>query len=150
MMENKYASVKAKAGGISHERRRDAEKQTVVFGFDGVIHSYISGWKGVGIASDPPVEGIREAIHEIRNAGYKVVVVSTRCRTDTGSIAVSKYLRKHDIHVDSIEAEKPPAIVYIDDRAICFDGKVENLLEQIQNFQPWTKKIKDAIGYVEE
>lgn len=119
-------------------------KGTVVFDFDGVIHSYISGWKGIAVIPDPPVRGIREAIHDIRNAGYEVAVVSTRCSTDTGTMAICKYLRKHDIHVDRILAEKPPAIVYIDDRAICFDGKAENLLEQVQNFQPWTKRIEQV------
>lgn len=36
-------------------------KQTVVFDFDGVIHSYTSGWKGETIIPDPPVPGIKEA-----------------------------------------------------------------------------------------
>ncbi len=29
-------------------------KQTVVFDFDGVIHSYTSGWKGATVIPDPP------------------------------------------------------------------------------------------------
>lgn len=37
-------------------------KQTVVFDFDGVIHSYTSGWKGATVIPDPPVPGIKEAI----------------------------------------------------------------------------------------
>ena len=51
-------------------------KPTVVFDFDGVIHSYTSGWKGTTEIPDPPVPGIREAIEHIRLAGYRVVVVS--------------------------------------------------------------------------
>lgn len=35
-------------------------KQTVVFDFDGVIHSYTSGWHGACVADDPVVPGIRE------------------------------------------------------------------------------------------
>ena len=41
--------------------------------------------------------------------------------------------------LDDIRKEKPPAIVYIDDRAICFDGHPETLLAKIVNFTPWNK-----------
>lgn len=115
-------------------------KQTVVFDFDGVINSYKSGWQGLTLISDEPVEGIKEAIAEIRKAGYEVVVVSTRCADYHGKCAVIDYLNKHDIEVDDVMAEKPPAIVYIDDRAICFDGQPETLLGKINDFQPWYKK----------
>ena len=106
-------------------------KQTIVFDFDGVIHSYSSGWKGVDVIPDPPVPGIKEAIDEIRAAGYEVIIVSTRCATQEGAEAIGKYLSKYNICPDDIRKEKPPAIVYIDDRAICFDGHAEALLNQI-------------------
>ena len=117
-------------------------KQTAVFDFDGVIHSYTSGWQGKDVATDPPVPGIKEALKEIHEAGYEIVVVSTRCITLEGMIAVKDYLYNHDMlqYVDEVCKEKPPAIVYIDDRAICFDGKPESLLQKIQNFVPWNKK----------
>ncbi len=114
-------------------------KKTVVFDFDGVIHSYTSGWQKPHIIPDPPVPGIKEAIAEIRAAGYSVVVVSTRCSTPEGMRAVKNYLYDNDITVDGVKMEKPPAIVYIDDRAICFDGNPVTLLGKIQNFKPWNK-----------
>lgn len=114
-------------------------KQTLVFDFDGVIHSYTSGWKGVGVIPDPPVPGIKEAIDDIRAAGYEVVVVSTRCADPEGMIAVFQYLKRNGIEVDDIRKEKPPAIVYIDDRAICFDGDPTTLLGKIRDFKPWNK-----------
>lgn len=114
-------------------------KRTVVFDFDGVINSYKSGWCGESVIPDPPVKGIKKAITDIQNKGYEVVVVSTRCRTDEGMTAVKKYLDKYEILVDDVLREKPPAIVYIDDRAICFDGKPELLLEKIRHFRPWNK-----------
>ena len=110
---------------------------TVVFDFDGVIHSYISGWKGVANIPDPPVPGIREAIAEIRAAGYRVVVVSTRCSEPDGLVAIRKFMDENNILVDGISAHKPPALVYIDDRALCFDGHPEMLLNKIQEFKPW-------------
>jgi len=114
-------------------------KPTVVFDFDGVIHSYESGWKGEAIIPDVPVVGIKESIDAIKDAGYKVVVVSTRCASNEGIEAMKAWLNKYDIAVDMLCMHKPPAIVYIDDRAICFDGHPETLLEKIKSFKPWNK-----------
>lgn len=114
-------------------------KQTVVFDFDGVIHSYTSGWQGETVIPDPPVPGIKEAIAEIRAAGYEVVVASTRTATAKGYGAVRAWLMDNGIKVDRVCIEKPPAIVYIDDRAICFDGNPASLLGKIQTFKPWNK-----------
>lgn len=111
--------------------------KTVVFDFDGVIHSYRSGWKGAAIIPDPPVGGIKEVIRGIRIAGYKVVVVSARCGQEGGIEAIHKWLNEHDIVVDDVSIHKPPAIVYVNDRAICFDGYPENLLDKIKHFKPW-------------
>lgn len=112
-------------------------KKTVVFDFDGVIHSYRSGWQGEAIIPDPPVDGIAEAIGNIRAAGYEVIVVSMRCAVPCGRIAVARWLDAHGIKVDGVQETKPPAIAYIDDRAICFDGNTQTLLQRIVNFVPW-------------
>lgn len=114
-------------------------KNAVVFDFDGVIHSYTSGWQGYANIPDPPVPGIREAIQEIREAGYDVIVVSSRCVHPEGKDAIAQYLAKNKIEVGAIMEHKPPAIVYIDDRAVCFDGKPEKLLSTIQMFKPWNR-----------
>ena len=112
----------------------------IIFDFDGVIHSYTSGWHGANVVADPPVPGIKEAIREIREAGYKVVVVSSRCYQEGGIEAIKNYLADHCIEVDDITHEKPPAIVSIDDRALTFDGHPETLLEKIKTFRTWSGK----------
>ena len=117
-------------------------KKTVVFDFDGVIHNYRNGWKSPTIIDDRPVPGIKEAIDDIREAGYNDVVVSTRCGYPGGKAAIVQWLYDNDISVDKVCMEKPPAIVYIDDRAICFDGRPENLLNKIETFVPWNKDKK--------
>lgn len=115
--------------------------KTVVFDFDGVIHSYKSGWQGdYAIIPDPPVPGIQEVIGALQMNGYEVIVVSTRCRTARGAKAVEEYLMKHRIGVSKVMSEKPPAVCYVDDRAICFDGDTESLLNKIQNFKPWNSE----------
>lgn len=115
-------------------------KKTVVFDFDGVIHSYTSGWQGVDVIPDEPVKGIGDTIKDVRNAGYEVVVVSTRCHKVAGIEAIYCWLENHNIEVDYVMANKPPALVYIDDRAICFDGESSSLLDKIERFKPWYDK----------
>lgn len=112
-------------------------KPNIVFDFDGVIHSYKSGWKGAENIPDPVVPGIADAIRELREIGYRVEVVSTRCSTPKGMGAVRYYLKKNEIIVDDVLMEKPPALCYIDDRAIRFDGHPEKLVEQVVNFRTW-------------
>lgn len=98
-----------------------------------------SGWQGADVIPDSPVPGIKDAIIEIRKH-YRVVVVSSRCYQSVGIEAITAWLQEHNIKVDDITDEKPPAVVIIDDRAITFDGKTEGLLEKIRNFKPWYKK----------
>ncbi|MFR3729121.1 hypothetical protein [Lacrimispora sp.] len=115
-------------------------KRTVVFDFDGVIHSYVSGFKRADIIPDEPVDGIKDAIAEIRRAGYEVAVVSSRAASEEGKAAIREYLERYGIRVDSITPVKLPAICYIDDRAICFRGDPSSLLRQIRTFRPWNKR----------
>jgi len=125
------------------------KKPTVIFDFDGVIHSYTSGWKGADVIPDGPVQGIAEAIAEIRQH-YTVVVVSTRCYQDGGIDAIREWLGKHGIEVDDVTGEKPPAIIQIDDRSVTFDGVPANLLKTINGFQPWNKKpVREANQTIE-
>lgn len=54
---------------------------------------------------------------------------------------MSNKVRAIDPHiVDGIVEHKPPAVVYIDDRAICFDGDSKSLLSKIEKFKPWNKR----------
>lgn len=120
-------------------RTRKHEKKTIVFDFDGVIHSYTSGWKGIDIIPDKPTDGISEVIRNIRNKGFEVVIVSTRCVEDKGINAIKRFLSDNNIEVDGIMANKPPALVYVDDRAICFNGDTADLEERICNFKSWVE-----------
>lgn len=121
------------------------EKKTVIFDFDGVIHSYTSGWHGFGVISDPPVPGIREAIAELRK-DYRVVIVSTRCAKKEGVVAMRKWLTEYGIEIDGISLAKPPAVASVDDRAVCFDGDAAGLAEKVKNFVPyWQNKAPQTV-----
>ncbi len=114
-------------------------QKRVAFDFDGVIHDNTKGWKGRGVITGAPVPGIKESIAAIREAGYEVVVISSRCRFSDGFIAVDKWLADNEIQVDGIYKDKVVADVYIDDRAICFDGDAAALPGKIKQFKPWNK-----------
>ncbi|MFA7382969.1 MAG: hypothetical protein WC001_05925 [Desulfurivibrionaceae bacterium] len=111
--------------------------KTICLDFDGVIHSYFSGWKGVTNIPDPPTIGCRESICTLRSKGFKVVVHSTRCQTQGGRSAIKDYLAKHDIEIDEICEHKPPAILYVDDRAIQFTGDWDETLVSMDKFTHW-------------
>lgn len=114
-------------------------KKIIVMDFDGVIHSYKSGWKGGNVIPDPPVPGVWKFINELRK-DYQVYVFSSRNNTPDGLYAVIEYLKKYNIPVDYVVDHKPPAYLTIDDRCICFDGNYEGLRGKIDSFVPWTKK----------
>jgi phosphoglycolate phosphatase-like HAD superfamily hydrolase len=114
--------------------------KTICFDFDGVIHSYVSGWKGADVIPDPPVEGISEVIQELREQGYQVVINSARCGQENGVAAILKYLDENNIRVDKVCLHKPPALMYVDDRAIHFNGNPKDLLKAIKGFKCWLDK----------
>ena len=115
-------------------------KQTIVPDFDGVIHSYTSGWKGADNIPDLPTAGSREAIAKMREQ-YTVVVVSSRCHQPGGIEAIQAWLSKHRIEVDRVSNDKPPHIVVVDDRAIRFTGCWEAVIKSIPEASiPWNKK----------
>lgn len=117
-------------------------KRTVVFDFDGVIHKYRQGWQN-GIIYDEPNEIVVDTIKKLRENNFEVVIVSTRCSTIDGINQIKKWLSNNNIVVDNICKEKPPAFVYIDDRAIHFDPNNKNLYENIISFVPDLIKYQD-------
>jgi hypothetical protein len=109
-------------------------RRTVCLDFDGVLHSYRSGWCGATVIPDPPIHGTRQAVARLREQ-YRVVVNSTRCHTEEGRNAVKDWLHRHDIVVDDVCEHKPPALVYVDDRAVRFRGEWNDVLTEIHEFR---------------
>lgn len=109
--------------------------KTIAFDFDGVIHSYDSGWTGE-VPTDPPVPGARESLATLRAAGYRVVVFSCRVLTAGGMAATREWLRTHGIEVDGITGIKPHAVLYVDDRAHRFQGTWDDVLAAVGR-KPW-------------
>lgn len=118
-------------------------KKTVCLDFDGVMHSYSSGWKGVDVIPDPPVPGTAEALEAYLDAGFEVVIYSSRSKEAAGIRAMKEYIALEFGHAVERQlqfaAEKPAAWLTIDDRAIRFDGTWPTV-EEIDGFKPWNKR----------
>ena len=122
-------------------------KPILCLDFDGVIHSYSSGWKGADVIPDPPVAGAIDFI--VRSLEhFKVTIYSSRSGQKDGIYAMRKWLRRHwleggfagDLEMQ-IEwpTEKPAAFITIVDRALTFDGTWPDI-EALKQFQPWNKR----------
>jgi hypothetical protein len=143
-------------------------KPIISIDFDGVIHSYSSGWKGAHIIPDAPVPGAIPALLDYLDAGFEVAIFSSRSKSLRGRWAMKRWLARQiradweagNSHPSYIECEcwgdtagivgkfkwpwfKPPALLTIDDRAICFDGTWPSPAE-CRAFQPWNKRAMIA------
>jgi hypothetical protein len=126
-------------------------KPTLCLDFDGVVHSYTSGWQGVGVIPDPPVAGAIRFIEQAVEV-FQVAIYSTRSRSFRGRWAMKAWLERHvndHFGVDRVGADdllgsirwpwfKPSAFVTIDDRAITFTGHWP-AVGDLRNFKPWYK-----------
>lgn len=99
-----------------------AENDTVAIDFDGVIHKYSKGWQD-GSIYDEPVEGVAEALY-LLSLRFNLVIYTARQDKEAVKQWINervwngnKALKPIDIEITNY---KPPAIAYIDDRAIRF------------------------------
>jgi len=127
-------------------------KPILCLDFDGVIHSYTSGWKGADVIPDPPVDGaIAFMLCALEH--FTVVIFSSRSHQAGGTTAMKKWLREHagatwyespagpGLEDVQFVNEKPPALITIDDRAIQFNGDWSSYDPKwLLTFKPWNKQ----------
>jgi len=130
-----------------------SHKPILCLDFDGVLHSYTSGWKGADVIPDPPVPGALAFLQ--RAVGhFKVHVFSSRSNQPGGGKAMREWLGRwsvdpeyglpHDADLSFLSdiewpIEKPAALVTIDDRALTFDGTWP-AIDRLLAFKPWNKR----------
>jgi hypothetical protein len=125
-------------------------KPILVLDFDGVCHSYTSGWKGADVIPDPPVPGMWEALAEYVTY-FEVNVLSSRTHQPGGMQAMREWFINNARNNGDRAAfmqllfptDKPPAVVTIDDRGITFTGEWPSL-ESLKNFRPWYQRDTKA------
>lgn len=131
------------------------DKPILCLDFDGVIHSYTSGWRGAGNIPDPPVEGTEKFLVEATKH-FRVHIFSSRSKSIAGRRAMKRYVRQHfdypltfspDHSSDWLFEElsfpwfKPSALITIDDRALTFTGNWDDFSPSaLFSFKPWNKR----------
>ena len=125
--------------------------------FDGVIHSYTSGWKGPRNIPDEPVPGaiqwLRDLVDDQRDPfaprfrQFDVRIFSSRSRYLGGRTAMKAYLIRHGMRPGEVEAIgfpllKPPSHLLIDDRAMQFTGVFPSP-RTLLRFKPWNRVEKN-------
>lgn len=119
--------------------------QTLCVDFDGVIHSYNSPWVDAVTIPDAPVKGSFEWI-EAMLPFYEVAIYSSRSKTPGGINAMIEWFTRNGLppHVMTkltFPAEKPAAVLYIDDRAWQFNGPgTLPTRADIEGYKPWNRR----------
>lgn len=125
------------------------KRYTIAVDFDGVIHRYDTPWEAAEVIPDPPVDGAIEWLNEMAKR-FDIVIHTTRGKTAEGQQAVFEFLRDHGYASScKVTAEKPPALVYIDDRAWRFDGSHFPTPHEIHQARPW-HKVAEHVDEQEE
>lgn len=117
--------------------------KTLLVDFDGVIHSYTSGWIQHNIIPDPPVKGAIEFIIEAVEH-FDVNIYSARSRNTFGIVAMQNWFAEHGMPDTIISRlrfpdQKPPAFLTLDDRCICFTGEFPTM-DTLKAFKTWMEK----------
>lgn len=127
--------------------------------FDGVIHSYTSGWHGVDVIPDPPVEGALEFLKEATKY-FEVHIFSARSHQLGGIKAMQLWLFRSIVKEFPLAdinwyfklkfpLNKPASFLSIDDRGFCFTGKFPDPKELLK-FKPWHKKTPKSKKEIEK
>jgi hypothetical protein len=128
------------------------KRYTVAVDFDGVIHSYTSPWVDAATIPDPPVPGaISWLFRTIQH--FDVAITSTRNHQSGGIRAMRAWLKAHSdalwnepgpgyrgLEDITFPQEKPAALIYLDDRAVRFDGENFPEKDEIHRLRPWNKE----------
>lgn len=114
-----------------------SDRPIVCVDLDGVLNLF-DGWKGPE-HFHPPRPGAHSFLRSLRELNFEVVIFTVRWAPH-----VELWLAAHGLAelVDRVTDRKPPAKVFIDDRAICFEGDFTATLERLASFRPhWEEHI---------
>lgn len=107
-----------------------SEQRVVCVDLDGVLNLF-DGWKGADYFH-PPRPGAEHFLRWLWEHDFQIIIFTVRWPEH-----VEAWLRQHGLnrYVHEVTDKKPPAHVYIDDRAICFRGDFDSTLNEIAAFK---------------
>lgn len=133
-------------------------KLTLLVDFDGVLHSYDSGWQGATTVLDGPVPGAIQFLWDATER-FLVCIYSSRSSSPGGVEAmmaaidtwerayVTNHAKTRPPHLFKttlseallFPTTKPGAFLTIDDRCVQFNG-VFPPIQELLDFKPWNKR----------
>lgn len=112
--------------------------KVIAVDFDGVIARY-DHWEGFGVFGDI-IPGTIEALEHLQANGWQIIVYTARKELEL----IREYLIEEAVPFCYVTNQKPPAHVYVDDRAIQFRGNWDEILPQLEDFEPWYRRPTEA------
>jgi hypothetical protein len=117
-------------------------RHTICVDFDGVLNAY-TGWRGPD-TFEGAIPGAIEWLKAMLPA-YKVVILTTRGSYPDSPIWVRRWLIDQGLSVEEaasvrVTCEKPPALIYLDDRGVRFTGSNYPSVTDIRGLRPWWRK----------
>lgn len=112
----------------------EKEANNLAIDFDGVIHNMDKGFHD-GTCYGDPFPGALEALKSLSEK-YNIIIYTAKAKGDrplvnrkTGTQLVEEWIEKYDVlqYVDYVTAEKPRAILYIDDNGYRHTNWVDTL-----------------------
>ena len=106
---------------------------TISIDLDGVLGNYTK----YDANNIPEIkQGAREFIQELHKNGYNLILFTNRKPLSASKWLIENNLDKYFSDVTNV---KPMAVIYIDDRAVKFDGDYNKTLNDIKNFNVYWK-----------
>lgn len=115
-------------------------KPIICVDFDGVLNDY-EGWRGPDYMYSPR-PGARDFLTQLQSK-FTVAIFSTR-----DPYNLREWFELYHMPYDKIVTKKVPAVAYIDDRALRFDGNYNKLLYELSDFKAHWEKEYDQEGFV--
>ena len=114
---------------LYNEKVINDQSSNIAIDFDGVIHNDNLGYHD-GTIYGEIIDGAKDAIIDI-SKNYKIIIFTAKAKSDrpivndkSGKQLVEEWLQKHDLlkYITEVTAEKPRALLYIDDKGYRFQN----------------------------